>query len=164
MKILLTTVTSCDPFKERCNYVKRIIRLLCVILTLSILMAVPAMANESAVTPYANPYLNMYSTYLFRTSSTTFQVWFDVEGNGRQDVLGVSRIIVERYNSSDGDWDALHTYYAEDHPEMLCENTASHVGHIDCSGSSRHEFRALVTFYAENANGFGERNIYAYFI
>jgi len=142
---------------------KRVIKLICLVLTVAIVSSMPVFANDE-VAPCASSYFSMYETYLFRTSSTTFQVWFDVTGNGPQDVLGVSRIIIERYNSSEDDWDSLHTYYATNHPEMLCENTGSHVGHIDCSGSSRHEYRAYVTFYAEKGNGFGERNIYAYFI
>lgn len=140
---------------------KRVLKIICFILTFSILLAVPVLAEEP--TPYASTHFGIYSAYLFRTSSTSFQIWFEVDAKGMMDKLGVSSIVLQQ-SVSGGDWETIKTFRPTSYPSMMRTNTASHTGHVSYAGISANDYRAYVTFYAENSAGSSERSVYAYFL
>ena len=141
---------------------KLFLRSLCLILVISIILAVPVFATKEA-TPWASNYFVYYSTYLYRTTGTEFEIWFDVVGRNIMTELGVNSIILQE--SSDGEnWTSIKTYTPEDYPQMICENTGSHADCVSYTGRPGYDYRAYVTFYAKNSSGFGERYVYANFL
>lgn len=141
---------------------KRFIKCVCLILTMSICLAIPVSATEE-ITPYASNYFGSFTAYLWKVSSTQFQVWFDVTAVDGMTELGVDYIDVER--SSDGEnWKVVKTYDKEDYSNLVASNTGNHSSYVTYSGaSSSYEYRAYVEFYAKNSSGTGYYGYYAYF-
>lgn len=140
---------------------KKLVRFVCMILVCGLLFAVPAQAAETAE-PRASYFFSSYGTDLYKTSSSTFQIWFDVvatAGNTMQ-VLGVSEILV--YRSADQQtWTKMRTYPMEYYPEMVAQNTTSHEGYVTYDyATPGYYYRAYITFYAKDSRGIGERYVY----
>lgn len=133
---------------------KRFIRCVSLVLAIVTALAVPAYAVGDA-DPRASNYFAASSTYLWKTSSTTFQVWFDIDAVGKMDELGASEIKVQR--SSDGvSWTTMYTYTKELYPHLIIEDTSSHYGYVTYTGSTGYYYRARVTYYAKKGSGTGE--------
>ena len=139
---------------------KRFIKIVCIVLVLSTLLAVPVSA-ESEATPYGSRYFIEYSTYLYRVGTNQYEIWFDVVARGIMDELGVCEIVLQR--STDGEnWSKVLTYTPEGHPQMICKNTGCHGDCVYYMGSSGWQYRAFVTYYAKNSEGYGKHYVYAY--
>lgn len=139
---------------------KKLVRVICMVLVCSLLFAVPAQA-ASAAEPRASAFFSSYGTDLYKTSSTSFQIWFDVVSNiDAMDVLGVSEIIL--YRSADGQsWQEIKMYSMNAYANMVAENTESHDGYVPYNfATSGYYYRAYITFYAKKGNGTGERYVY----
>jgi len=124
---------------------KRIIQIVCVLLVLSMVLAIPAFAAEQG-----SDFFMSHSCFLWEVSDTEFQVWFDVTAVRGMDVLGVSEIIIQR-STNGSDWDDVATYY-----DIYSYNTGYSGGHVTYSSVTSGYYRAQVTFYAENDSGVGE--------
>ena len=139
---------------------KKFTRFLAMILVLSLVLAIPAYA-ESTVEPRGSAFFASYGTDLYKTSSSSFQIWFDVTANAaRMDVLGVSEIIV--YRSPDQQtWTKMRTYTMDNYSQMVAQNTTSHDGYVTYNyATTGCYYRAYITFYAKNSTGIGERDVY----
>lgn len=129
---------------------KRLTRLVCLILIMSMVLAVPAMAAERA-----SKYFGSHSCYLWNVSSTSFEVWFDVTATGGMDTLGASEIKIQR-SSDRVNWTTVQTYY-----DIYEYNTSEAGGHVTFGGrEAGYYYRAKVTFYAEKGNGVAEYTDY----
>lgn len=139
---------------------KKITRFVCIILILGIFFAMPAQA-QSTVEPRGSAFFGTYGTDLYKTSSSSFQIWFDVVSNvATMDVLGVSEIIL--YRSADQQtWQKMKTYIMESYPCMVAQNTSSHGGYVSYNfADTGYYYTAYITFYAKNSTGIGERYVY----
>lgn len=139
---------------------KRFIRFVCMTLVVSLFLAIPAYA-ETTVELRESIFFASYGTDLYKASSTSFEIWFDVNANATwMDELGVSEIIV--YRSSDQQsWMEVLTFDMEDYPEMIDTYTVSHTGYVTVNYAiPGYYYRAYVFFYAKNSRGIGERDVY----
>lgn len=139
---------------------KKILRVVCLALVMSLLLVIPAYA-DSSVEPRGSAFFSSYGTALEKATSTSFKIWFDVDSNAAMmDVLGVSEIIV--YRSSDQQsWSEVGTYDMEDYPEMTDTYAFSHTGYVTYDNAiSGYYYRAYVFFYAKDSRGIGERDVY----
>lgn len=124
---------------------KRFTRMVCLILIMSMVLAVPAMAAERA-----SNFFGSHSCYLWEISDSQFQVWFDVTAVRGMDVLGASEIVVQR-STDRVNWESVATYsgfYGYD---------TSHYGACATysSASPGYYYRARVTFYAQDGSDRG---------
>lgn len=140
---------------------KRFVKLMCLILTFAMCLAIPVGAEE--IVPYASNYFMSYSAYLAEETSTSFEVWFSVTALREMDKLGVDYIDIER--SSDGrNWSVVKTYDSSDYSNLMTANTVYHSGHVTYSNKqSGYQYRAYIEFYAKEGNGIGSHGAYAYF-
>ena len=140
---------------------KKSVRVLCLMLTLSLLLAFPV-HGESNAESRASAYFSSYWTYLYELSSTSFAVCFDVDSNAAiMDEIGAS--MIELYESPNGEnnWTKVKTYEKADYPSMIDYNTSSHTSYVTYSNAiSGRYYTACVTYYAKKGNGIGERCIY----
>lgn len=140
---------------------KKLVRFLCLILACSLFLTVPAQA-ASVVEPRGSAFFAAYGTDLYKTSSTSFQIWFDVDANvgTNMQVLGASEIIL--YRSADqNSWTKIMTYEMDDYPQMVAYNTGSHIDYVPYDyATTGYYYRAYITFYAKNSTGIGERYVY----
>ena len=140
---------------------KKTVRFICMILVCSLLLAVPVQA-ESIVEPRASSFFSSYGTDLYKTSSTSFQIWFDVVANAGSSpqVLGVSEILL--YKSADQQsWQQIKMYSMNAYASMVAYNTSSHGGYVSYNfATPGYYYTAYITFYAKNSSGIGERYVY----
>ena len=139
---------------------KKAVRFVCMILVFSLFLAMPAQA-ETVAEPRASAFFSSYGTDLYKTSSTSFEIWFDVVSNvSTMQVLGVSEIVL--YKSADQHtWSQIKMYSMDAYAVMVRENTTSHEGHVDYNfATTGYYYTARITFYAKNSTGIGERDVY----
>lgn len=136
---------------------KRFTQVICLILVLSVMLAVPAAAAE--ITPYASRYFGSHSCYLYRVSGATFQVWFDVTGVRTMNEIGASTIKVQR-STDQVNWTTVQTYTKAANSQMICANTVAHASCVTHYGTSGYYYRALVEFYAKDASGSAYFSLY----
>lgn len=140
---------------------KRFSQFVCVLLIIAMCFAIPVAAEEIA--PYASNYFLGRSGYLWGTSSTSFQVWFEVTAVSTMTKLGVNYIDIER--SSDGvNWSVVKTYTKEAYSNLVASNTVDHSGYVTYSEvASGYQYRAYIDFYAKNSSGTAYYGYYAYY-
>lgn len=132
---------------------KRFIRYISLLLVILVLFPIAALAAEEA-TPWASNFFGGSSVFLYKTSNTTFEAWFDVKAVRTMDELGVSVIKIQR--SSDGeDWTTMKTFKKEDYSHLICEDTARHAECVSYTGTKGYYYRAYVELYAKNSSGTG---------
>ena len=140
---------------------KKLIRFICIILACGLLLVVPAQAAGAAESR-ASAFFCSYGTDLYITSSTSFQIWFDVVANVGTSMqeLGVSEIAL--YESPDQQsWTKVQTYLMDDYSQMVAENTQSHGGYVTYDDAvTGYYYTARITFYAKNSRGIGEKDVY----
>lgn len=133
---------------------KRWFRCVGFILAISMLMAVPTFAAENA-TPRASDYIMRTCVYLDQTSSTQFDVWYEVIALGIMDELGAYKIRIQE--STDGsNWTTVYTFTQEDEPGLVSEDSPVHSSYVTYTGVSGRYYRAKITLFAENSTGRGE--------
>ena len=138
---------------------KRFIRIISLALVLATVLTTTAYAAESAA-PKASSYFFRSSTYLYKTSSTQFQVWFEITATGTMQKLGAKTVKVQR--SSDGvNWTTMKTYNSTDYSNMIVTNDFAHTSYFTYSGTPGYQYRAFVTYYAKNSSGTGEVDEYS---
>lgn len=140
---------------------KKLVRFVCMILVCCLLFAILAQA-DSVVEPRESAFFSSYGTDLYKTSSSSFQIWFDVTANAgnTMQVLGVSEIIV--YRSPDQQsWTKMRTYTMDNYPQMVAQNTTAHIDYVTYNyATTGYYYRAYITFYAKNSTGIAERYVY----
>ena len=133
---------------------KRISQLICILLAAALLLAVPVVAAEN-VEPRSSSFFMSSDVYLYQTSSTKFQAWFEVSALGGMDKLGASEIKIQE-SSDDENWTTVKTCTMDSYSSMICENTGSHASYVSYTGTTGKYYRAKITLYAENSTGTGE--------
>lgn len=130
---------------------KRFIKCLCLILALSFCLAIPAAAEEAA--PYASNFFMSRDAYLWRTSSTSCEAWFEVTSVRGMTELGARYIDIEE--SSDGvNWYVVKTYDRSNYSNLIKYNTSNHTSYVTFSGMKPgYQYRMYVELFAKDSNG-----------
>lgn len=136
---------------------KRFVRLVCVLVVFSVLIAIPAYAEEQSTR--ASSFFSAYRAYCTKTSTTSLSVYFQVIGVGIMDELGASQIKVQK--SSDGEnWTTVKTFSKASNSGLIDDDTGYHSATVSCTISSGYYYRAVVTLYGKNSAGTGYKTYY----
>jgi hypothetical protein len=125
-------------------------------------LAIPVAAQET--TPYASSYFMSRDAFLWRTSSTSCQAWFEVTAVRGMAELGAMYIDIEE--SSDGvNWYVVETYYRSNNSNMMAYNTSDHCSYVTFSEMKPgYQYRMYVSLYAKGTDGnSGSSGAYGYF-
>lgn len=133
---------------------KHISRIIGILMVAVMLMTMPAAAAENAE-PRASSFFMSSDVYLYQTSSTKFEAWFEVTALGIMDKVGASEIKIQE-SSDDENWTTVKTCTMDSYSSMICENTGSHASYVSYTGTTGKYYRAKITLYAENSTGTGE--------
>ena len=139
---------------------KKGLKLVSLLLTLSLLLAVPVNA-ESSVESRGSIFFSSYGAAIYKETSNSFEIWYDVTANAAiMEDIGVS--MIEVYQSADGEnWAKIKIYEMDAYSSMIRHNTAFHTGHLTYNFAiPGYYYRAYVTFYAKNSAGIGKRFVY----
>ena len=94
------------------------------------------------------------SAYLYMTSETTFEAWFDVTATKIMEEVGAKEICIQR-SSDDEDWNTIRTFTMEDYPNLICEDTNGHVSYVSHGCLRGYYYRAKIKLYAYDGVGTG---------
>lgn len=131
---------------------KHFFRVVCVVLLLSMVVAVPAGAVDQ--TQRASNFFSSYKAYCYEKSSTELAVFFSVIAVDIMDELGASVVKVQR-SSNGTDWTTVKTFRMGSYPQMIDTNTGAHGTTLYCTKISGYYYRAYVEYYAKNSTGIG---------
>lgn len=113
---------------------------------LLVALLVPIKAGATTVEgiqPRESLYLSTYGAYIHLPGNGLVQVWFDVQGNGTMDELGVLSISI--YESRDGnEWTWKKTFTHDSTPGMLSYNDYFHSSHVEYQGVEGRYYKAYV--------------------
>lgn len=127
-----------------------------IVLCLGIIMCATL---AGATEPRASLYLNDYYVDATAIGDGEILFEFDVDATRTMDVVGASRILVQKKTGSNS-WRNMETYYPEDYPELLDYKTSSHEGSITYEGDVGETYRAQIMIYAGNSTGDDSRILY----
>lgn len=134
---------------------KRFVRTICLLLVLSVVLAIPALAAESR----ASHFFMSSSVYLANVSGKSFEAWFEVTAVEGMDILGAKTIKIQR--SSDGSsWTTVKTFSKDTYTNLVDTNTGTHATGVSYTGSSGYYYRAYIQLYAKNGVNTGTMDRY----
>lgn len=125
-------------------------------LLMVIVLMVPVCASAAApetVQPYASAYLDNYSAYVYLPGNGEVRVYFDVQGTGTMDELGV--LTIEIWESTNGStWTWKESFTHDTTSGMLSYNDNFHSGHVSYNGVAGRYYKAYVCVWGgKNGNG-----------
>lgn len=124
------------------------------IMVIVMMAALPVQATENGGSRGSLFFVSS-SVYLWKTSDTTFEAWFDVTAIDGMDALGASSITIQK--SNDGtNWTSMITYTPATNPQMICNNTGVHAGCVSYIGTPGAYYRAKIVLYAKKGTSVGE--------
>lgn len=125
-----------------------------------IVMIFPGVTDVSAleiVQPRASAYLDTYNAYVYVVGSGEIRVYFNAEGTGYMDELGVLSIQIYECdtNSSDiNDWTWKKTFTHDSTAGMLSYDDDYHSGYVTYQGVANKYYKAYVCVWGgKNGNG-----------
>ena len=133
---------------------KHISPIICTVLAVIMLFTVPVSAMENTDSR-ASSFFGSSSVYLYQTSSTTFQAWFEVSALGVMDKVGASEIKIQK-SSDNENWTTVKTCTMANYSNLICENTGFHASYVSYTGTSGYYYRAKITLYAKDGTASGE--------
>lgn len=124
---------------------------ICVVLTMVCLTAscgFPAHAAETR----ASTQISKASVTIGKQSNGDLKVFFMVRATGSMDIIGASKVEIQRSNGSS--WVPEYTFTSEDTPELQGEGKVSHSVTLTYSPEySNKSYRAVVYVYVEDESG-----------
>lgn len=138
---------------------KRFCKLFCFVLSLVMLLTIPAYAAE-ANDSRSSQYFANSAVYLYKTSSTTFQAWFEVTCMRTMDKVGAKEIKIQR-SSDNQNWSTVATYSMNDYSNLIRENKVTHASYVTYTGASGYYYRAYYNLYAKDDTGTGTWGVYS---
>ena len=129
---------------------KRFVRYVCLVLTMTLLVAIPTFAAEtrssrfftSSIACLDQPYAN----------GRAIHVIFDVLAPRIMDELGVNFIKVQQ--SADGEnWTTVKTFTKAEYINLIGRNTGNHTGYVIYNGIKGYYYKAYMELYAKDSTG-----------
>ena len=131
---------------------KRFIKCICLVLSLAMLLAIPAQAAERE-NARSSSYFSNSAVYLYEMAGTTFQAWFEVTCVREMDKVGAKEIKIQR-SSDNENWTTVATYSMDDYySTFICENSVTHMACKTYTGTRGYYYRAYYKLYAKDESG-----------
>ena len=119
---------------------------LCLVFALAAPVGVSA-ATVEAITPRASYYLDAYNTYICEMGGGRIEIWYEVDGTGDMDEIGVLSIYL--YESMDNSsWRWVKTFQHENYSSMLAYDDWSHISCVSYQGVPGRYYKAYVCIWA----------------
>ena len=130
---------------------KRAFKFICVLLSLTMLLAIPAQAAETGNARESSFFSNS-AVYLYKLSGNTFQAWFEVTCVRTMDKVGAREIQIQR-STDNATWSTVATYHMDNYSSLIRSNAVGHDACITYIGSSGYYYRAYYKLYAKDETG-----------
>lgn len=127
---------------------KRLRRTISILLCLSMICSISAYAAEAR----ASSQISVCSATLEKLSNGDLKLKLSIYATGIMDSIGVSTVVIERYNGNK--WVEEQTYSFSDTPELQTSGEKRYtVTLVITPHYADLDYRAKVTFYAEDSSG-----------
>ena len=118
--------------------------------TLAVILLSPVHAQAAVletVSPRASDYLAAYTAYICAMGNGELQIWYEVDGTGTQEYIGV--LMIRLYESTDNEnWYWVKTFLHEDYDTMLLQNTYFNMDYVPYyEGVPGRYYKAYVTIW-----------------
>lgn len=125
-----------------------VVRVVAAILILAMMIPVGASAaTAETIQPRASSYLDSYNAYVYLPGDGEVRVYFNVQGTGYMDELGV--LFIELYESTDGSsWDCVKTFNHYAISGLLSYDDYYHSGYVSYNGTVGNYYKAYVCVWA----------------
>lgn len=134
---------------------------ICLIVVLAIIIATLPMALAIEVpggdTPDSSYYLSSYGVDMVALDNGEMSVGMDVIGTGVMSKIGVSVLRIEQKVGNS--WVLYDTILGMTQPDFYMYNTNSFIGEYSFFGTAGVQYRATITAYAKNSNGYDTGNV-----
>ena len=137
---------------------KRFLRYTCLLLVISMILAMPAFAAETADSR-ASSFFMKSSVYLCNVSGTSFEAWFNVTGTGIMDTIGAEFIKIQQ-SSDDSNWTTVKTFSRSSYSGLVDTNTGTHAAGVSYTATGGYYYRAYIQLYAKKGVNYGTWNRY----
>ena len=99
-------------------------------------------ASAFTVGTRSSGYLDSYSAYCYAIGHGQIDVYVFVEGTGKMDKIGASKIYIEK-SSDNKTWKTVKTFTAEDNPNFMDSNAYTYENHaMTYQGTGGYWYRA----------------------
>lgn len=133
-------------------------RISAVIMVLLLSCGMMGSAYAATFSINASDYLDAYGAWAGNGTGNQVVIYFDVDGTGIMDYVGVSYLVVQEYNN--GTWTAVASCFGSVANGLLAADTDSYMSAIEYTGgTSGKQYRALVMVYAEKDGGSDSRTV-----
>jgi hypothetical protein len=134
------------------------IRVLAIIMVLLLSGGMIGSAYAASYSIQASDYIDSYSAWCVNGTGSQVVICYEVNGTRVMDLIGVSYLVVQEYNS--GSWTTVATTFGSTGNGLLITDASTHMSSIIYpGGTSGKQYRALVTVYAELDGGYDYRTI-----
>ena len=136
---------------------KRMIKVVCLLLTLTVLLSPAAQAEERG-----SKYFACYDAWIEESDIMgRLELWFDVTAVDTMDELGA--YCIDIMESTDGvNFTTIDSFYPNSFPNMKVYNTFGHMDYVTFYHAvPGRYYKAYVHFWAKLGNGFGTATTYS---
>jgi hypothetical protein len=113
------------------------------------------LAPSASAAIQASLYLSSYDAYIWPEGSGNIAIYFDVEGTGTMDEIGVLSIRLQQCPAGSSTWTTVQTYSHNDYSNLLAYNNYTYGSSVSYSGTAGYSYRAYITVWA-GKNGSGD--------
>ena len=118
-------------------------------LCLGPLGAAEATGADVATPNRASDYIDSYAALSNTGAKREVIISYDIVATNYMERIGVAHIVVQEKNGST--WRGVATYWGSVANGMMVTNAITHFGRVSYNGTSGKQYRAVVTFYAGDA-------------
>lgn len=126
-----------------------IFKISAILITLLVIISVPAYAAENA-----SQYILSYGGYVYSAGNGELQVWADVTAHHSVDEIGmavVSLLECPTNSTNDSDWEYIYHFYYNIFPEMVTYNKITYSGNVTYEdGTVGYYYKAQITIFVEH--------------
>ena len=101
---------------------KRSLRTIAVVLVLATILSCSAFATASTPILRSSNYLTSYGAYCYAAGSGHVTVYFDVTGNGTQNYLGASSIVIRQSSNGGSTWSTVYNFQYPAYSNLIGTN------------------------------------------
>lgn len=139
---------------------KKTFRTIAVVLALATILSCSAFATADTPILRSSNYLASYGAYCYAAGSGRVTVYFDVTGNGTQNYLGVSSLIIRQSADGGNTWTTAYNFLYPNYPNLMGTNCPFFSSSMVYYGTAGYKYYAILYFWGGSSLYVGDSRSY----
>lgn len=139
---------------------KKFNKILALGIVIAICLSCSAFAIDIPVSPNASSYLASYGAYCYANGNGNFTVYFDVTGNGYQNYLGVSSVVIRQSSNGGSTWSTVYSFNYPSVSRLMGTNCMYYDNYVTYYGTAGYEYYAILYFWGGSSLSIGDSRTY----